>query len=71
MSSLFSSDTSATSASAAATAAAAAERERAANANLSATQEQLRVETGLRSQRNSIRSLLGSFGSGASLLGSG
>lgn len=71
MSALFSSDDSATAASAAATAAAEEERERAAAANLAATQEQLRVETGLRGQKNTIRSLLGSFGSGASLLGSG
>ena len=71
MTSLFSGDDSATAASQAATDAAKEERERAAAANLAATQEQLRVETGLRTQKNSIRSLLGSFGSGTSLLGSG
>lgn len=46
------------------------ERARAEAANIRATQDQLSAETLLRSRRNGIRSLLGSFGSGTSLLGS-
>lgn len=46
------------------------ERARAEAANTRATQEQLTQETLLRGRRNGIRSLLGSFGSGTSLLGS-
>jgi hypothetical protein len=48
------------------------EQARAQRANIAATQDQLRTETLLRTR--SIfgrRSLLGSFGSGSSLLGSG
>jgi hypothetical protein len=47
------------------------EQERAKAANTRATQEQLTQETLLRSRRNGIRSLLGSFGGGTSTLGSG
>jgi hypothetical protein len=46
------------------------EQERAAASNLRETQDQLQNETLLRTRRNGIRSLLGSFGSGGSLLGS-
>jgi hypothetical protein len=46
------------------------EQERASAANLRETQDQLQNETLLRTRRNGIRSLLGSFGSGGSLLGS-
>lgn len=46
------------------------EQARADAANLRATQDQLSVETLLRSRRNGVRSLLGSFGSGNSFLGS-
>jgi len=46
------------------------EKARAEAANTRATQEQLTQETLLRGRRNGIRSLLGSFGSGTSLLGS-
>lgn len=46
------------------------ERARAEAANLRATQDQLSTETLLRSRKSGIRSLLGSFGSGTSLLGS-
>lgn len=46
------------------------EQERSAAANLRETQDQLQTETLLRSRRGGIRSLLGSFGSGTSLLGS-
>jgi len=45
------------------------ERARADAANTRATQEQLTQETLLRGRRNGVRSLLGSFGSGTSLLG--
>lgn len=47
------------------------EQARAAAANTRATQEQLTVETLLRGRGRGVRSLLGSFGSGGSLLGSG
>jgi hypothetical protein len=47
------------------------EQQRAEASRISATQDQLRVETLLRGRGNGIRSLLGSFGSGSSLLGSG
>lgn len=47
------------------------ERQRAEAARTTATQEQLRQETLFRSRRFGTRSLLGSFGSGSSLLGSG
>lgn len=47
------------------------ERERAEDARTRATQDQLARETRFRSGRTGIRSLLGSFGSGNSLLGSG
>jgi hypothetical protein len=43
---------------------------RAKRANIAATQDQLRQETLLRSRSFGIRSLLGSFGSGSSTLGS-
>lgn len=46
------------------------EKARAEAANTRATQEQLTQETLLRGRRNGVRSLLGSFGSGGSLLGS-
>lgn len=46
------------------------EQTRAEAANLAATQDQLTKETLLRGRGNGIRSLLGSFGSGTSLLGS-
>jgi hypothetical protein len=46
------------------------EQARADAANTRATQDQLTQETLLRGRKNGIRSLLGSFGSGASLLGS-
>ncbi len=46
------------------------EQARAEAANLRETQDQLQTETLLRGRRNGIRSLLGSFGSGGSLLGS-
>jgi hypothetical protein len=46
------------------------EQARAEAANLRETQDQLQTETLLRGRRNGIRSLLGSFGSGTSLLGS-
>ena len=45
------------------------ERKRAEAARTRATQEQLTQETLLRSRGTGIRSLLGSFGSGTSLLG--
>jgi hypothetical protein len=47
------------------------EQARAQRANISATQDQLRVETLLRGRQFGIRSLVGAFGSGRSLLGSG
>lgn len=47
------------------------EQERAAASSLRATQDQLSVETNLRSRNRGIRSLLGSFGGASSLLGSG
>lgn len=47
------------------------EQARAEAANTRATQEQLTQETLLRGRKNGVRSLLGSFGSGGSLLGSG
>ena len=47
------------------------ERKRAEAARTRATQEQLTQETLLRSRGTGIRSLLGSFGSGGSTLGSG
>jgi hypothetical protein len=47
------------------------EQHRAEAARLSATQEQLTKETLLRGRTSGIRSLLGSFGSGSSTLGSG
>lgn len=46
------------------------EQARAEAARIRETQDQLQTETLLRSRRNGIRSLLGSFGSGQSLLGS-
>lgn len=46
------------------------EQARAEAANTRATQDQLTQETLLRGRSNGIRSLLGSFGSGQSLLGS-
>ena len=46
------------------------EQDRAAAANTRATQDQLKQETLLRGRSGGIRSLLGSFGSGGSLLGS-
>lgn len=46
------------------------EKARAEAANTRATQDQLTQETLLRGRKNGIRSLLGSFGSGTSLLGS-
>jgi hypothetical protein len=46
------------------------EQDRAAAANTRATQTQLTQETLLRGRSSGIRSLLGSFGSGSSLLGS-
>lgn len=46
------------------------EQARADAANTRATQDQLTQETLLRGRKNGIRSLLGSFGSGQSLLGS-
>lgn len=46
------------------------EQARAEAANIRATQDQLQQETLLRGRRNGVRSLLGSFGSGQSLLGS-
>lgn len=46
------------------------EQARAAAANTRATQDQLTQETLLRGRKSGIRSLLGSFGSGGSLLGS-
>jgi len=46
------------------------EQVRAEAANTRATQDQLTQETLLRGRRNGVRSLLGSFGSGSSLLGS-
>lgn len=45
------------------------EQARADAANTRATQDQLSTETLLRSRSSGIRSLLGSFGSGSSLLG--
>lgn len=45
------------------------EQARADAANTRATQDQLSTETLLRSRSSGIRSLLGSFGSGGSLLG--
>lgn len=45
------------------------EQARATAANTRATQDQLSTETLLRSRTSGIRSLLGSFGSGTSLLG--
>jgi len=47
------------------------EQARAEAANTRATQDQLTQETLLRGRRNGIRSLLGSFGSHTSTLGSG
>jgi hypothetical protein len=47
------------------------EQARAQRANINATQDQLRVETLLRGRQFGVRSLLGSFGSGSSILGSG
>jgi hypothetical protein len=47
------------------------EQARAKAANIRATQDQLTQETLLRGHQFGIRSLLGSFGSGRSLLGSG
>jgi hypothetical protein len=47
------------------------EQRRAENARLHATQDQLTQETLIRGRGNGIRSLLGSFGSGTSTLGSG
>lgn len=46
------------------------EQARAEAANIRATQDQLQQETLLRGRKSGIRSLLGSFGSGTSLLGS-
>lgn len=46
------------------------EQARAEAARTAATQEQLQKETVIRGRANGIRSLLGSFGSGTSLLGS-
>lgn len=46
------------------------EQARAESARISATQDQLVQETKLRGRTTGIRSLLGSFGSGSSLLGS-
>lgn len=46
------------------------EKARAEAANTRATQDQLTQETLLRGRKNGVRSLLGSFGSGQSLLGS-
>lgn len=46
------------------------EQSRAEAARLAATQDQLTKETLLRGRGSGIRSLLGSFGSGTSLLGS-
>ena len=46
------------------------ERKRAEAANIRATQEQLTKETLIRGRGTGVRSLLGSFGSGSSLLGS-
>ena len=47
------------------------EQARAQRANISATQDQLRQEKLLRGRQFGIRSLLGAFGSGNSILGSG
>jgi len=47
------------------------EQDRAAAADLSATQDQLSQETLLRNRRSGVRSLLGSFNAGGSLLGAG
>ena len=47
------------------------EQERASAARDRATQDQLTLETNLRSRNRGIRSLLGSFGGATSLLGSG
>jgi hypothetical protein len=47
------------------------EQARAQRANINATQDQLRQETLLRGRQFGIRSLLGAFGSGTSILGSG
>ena len=47
------------------------EQARAQRANINATQDQLRQETLLRGRQFGIRSLLGAFGSGNSILGSG
>lgn len=46
------------------------EQARAEAANTRATQDQLTKETLLRGRGSGVRSLLGSFGSGSSLLGS-
>jgi hypothetical protein len=46
------------------------EQRRAENARLHATQDQLNQETLIRGRKFGIRSLLGSFGSGNSTLGS-
>jgi hypothetical protein len=46
------------------------EKTRAEQARLAATQDQLTRETLIRNRSGGIRSLLGSFGSGTSLLGS-
>lgn len=47
------------------------EQDRAAAADLTATQDQLSQETLLRNRRSGVRSLLGSFNTGGSLLGAG
>jgi hypothetical protein len=47
------------------------EQNRAKAANTRATQDQLRLETNLRSRDRGARSLLGSFGSFGNTLGSG
>ena len=47
------------------------EQARAEAARISATQDQLSLETNLRGRNRGIRSLTGSFSSGGSFLGSG
>lgn len=47
------------------------EQQRAEQSRTSATQDQLTQETLMRSRKFGTRSLLGAFGSGGSLLGSG
>jgi hypothetical protein len=47
------------------------EQRRAERARIGATQDELRTETLLRCRQFGIRSLLGSFGSGSSVLGKG